>query len=186
MSLTSTTLELLRAHTPADALEREHHARMLKLVASGSDAFSRLSYSPGHFTASAFVVAPESDHVLLILHAKLGLWLQPGGHIDPTDDSLEAAARRELLEETGLEHVRSLQTTPLDLDIHVIPARGNVEAHEHFDVRFVYQASSTECNASSDALAAKWIPIDDLTGTDTDESVRRAVRKIAARKRESA
>lgn len=59
--------------------------------------------SPGparrHFTASAFVTCDA--HVLLMLHATKGVWLPPGGHVEP-DESPVAAAVREVFEETGL------------------------------------------------------------------------------------
>ncbi len=51
------------------------------------------------FTVAVFVV--WDDHVILHPHAKLGIWLPPGGHIDP-DELPDEAARREVLEETGL------------------------------------------------------------------------------------
>ena len=53
-----------------------------------------------HFTASAFVVA--AGRVLLLLHARKGLWLPPGGHVEP-DESPDRAACREVREETGLD-----------------------------------------------------------------------------------
>ena len=53
-----------------------------------------------HFTASAFVV--EAGRVLLLLHARKGLWLPPGGHVEP-DESPDRAACREVREETGLD-----------------------------------------------------------------------------------
>ncbi|WP_202876933.1 NUDIX hydrolase [Ornithinimicrobium humiphilum] len=52
-----------------------------------------------HFTVATFVV--HDGHVLLHPHRKLGLWLPPGGHIEP-HELPDDAARRETLEETGL------------------------------------------------------------------------------------
>lgn len=51
------------------------------------------------FTASAFVV--NNEQVLLIHHAKLDQWLQPGGHIEARETPDEAASR-EVKEETGV------------------------------------------------------------------------------------
>jgi 8-oxo-dGTP pyrophosphatase MutT (NUDIX family) len=181
MQLASSTLEVLRQYVPVGPLEANHLARMIDLANTGSSAFSRENYTPGHFTASAFVISPGRDRVLLILHSKLHLWLQPGGHVDPNDDSLVTASRRELLEETGLTNVTLVQASPIDLDVHVIPARVEMPSHEHFDVRFLFQTNDAAYRAGSDALDAKWLPIAALTTTSTDESVRRAVQKIAAR-----
>ena len=52
------------------------------------------------FTATTFVV--QEGRTLLLRHKKLGLWLPPGGHIDP-NELPDDAARREVLEESGLE-----------------------------------------------------------------------------------
>lgn len=51
------------------------------------------------FTVAVFVV--HNDHVLLHPHKKLGIWLPPGGHIEPNELPDEAAVR-EVLEESGL------------------------------------------------------------------------------------
>jgi 8-oxo-dGTP diphosphatase len=53
-----------------------------------------------HFTASA-IVLDDNGRVLLVHHNKVGLWLYPGGHIDPNEDPAQAALR-EVHEETGI------------------------------------------------------------------------------------
>ena len=58
---------------------------------------------PKLFTASGLVVTGDRK-VLLVEHRKLGVWLYPGGHIDP-NETPDEALRREVLEETGLEVV---------------------------------------------------------------------------------
>lgn len=173
---------LLAAHAPADALEAEHQRRMLALAGVTGDPCSRHHLEPGHFTASAFVVSPDLRSLLLILHGKLALWLQPGGHIDPSDADVLAAARREVAEETGIQDTQPLAAFPrlLDLDIHPIPAnpRKAEAAHEHFDVRVALHAQTWEFAAGSDALAARWVPLADVDAIATDESVRRALRTL--------
>jgi 8-oxo-dGTP pyrophosphatase MutT (NUDIX family) len=51
------------------------------------------------FTVAVFVV--HHDHVLLHPHRKLGIWLPPGGHIEPNELPDEAALR-EVEEEAGI------------------------------------------------------------------------------------
>src|SRR5258705_4171245 len=87
-------------YRPEDPRERGFRERMLQLLEL-SAPMSRDHFVPGHLTASAFVLSPERAAVLLIFHKKLGIWVQPGGHIEAEDESLEAAARRELGEEVG-------------------------------------------------------------------------------------
>jgi 8-oxo-dGTP pyrophosphatase MutT (NUDIX family) len=90
-----------------------------------------------HFTVAVFVV--YEGKVLLHYHRKLGKWLPPGGHIE--DDELpDEAARREVLEETGIR-VRLVggRGLPVDEPLQlVVPAGVQVEniypGHQHIDL----------------------------------------------------
>ena len=168
---------LLLAHVPADGTEARHRERMLELVLAPRP-FDRESFHPGHFTASAFVLSPERDALLLILHAKLGLWLQPGGHVEPGDPSMEVAARREVAEETGLTALAP-DTRILDVDVHRIPSRKADPGHEHFDVRFLLRATTLDHAASDEVHGSRWVKLTELAAVTGDESVLRAARKLA-------
>jgi 8-oxo-dGTP pyrophosphatase MutT (NUDIX family) len=168
----------LEQFVAADAREEEFRARMLALLDTAEDPFSRDHYGPGHFTASSFVLAPDQRSLLLIFHSKLQRWLQPGGHVDPSDEALIAAARREVLEETGISELDEMEPGLFDLDIHTIPARGVAPKHEHFDLRYAFRAKGDACRAGSDAMAARWVPIDQVHQVESDESVQRALRKL--------
>jgi 8-oxo-dGTP pyrophosphatase MutT (NUDIX family) len=170
----------LAAYSPLDEREQGYRKRMLELCEAG-DPFGRKSFVPGHFTASAIVLAPQRDAVLLIFHKKLELWLQPGGHVDPSDPSILHAAEREVMEEVGISGSDLGDRGILDLDIHPIPGFGSEPAHEHFDVRFLFQARSREFEKTDEVAAARWVKVADLHEVTPDASVRRAVAKLQSR-----
>lgn len=169
----------LTEHRAADAAESAHLVRMRQLLHS-PQPFSRSQFAPGHFTASAFVLSPHRDALLLILHRKLGLWLQPGGHVEPADVDLLSAARREVHEEVGLDALELAWDGIFDVDIHRIPAHGAEPAHEHFDVRFLFRAARRELEQSNEVRAARWVPLREVGLAHSDESVLRAVRKLSS------
>jgi 8-oxo-dGTP pyrophosphatase MutT (NUDIX family) len=172
--------DLLARYAPRNEEEQGHLARMGALLEQ-AHPFSRHHATPGHFTASAFVLSPAGDALYLIHHKKLGRWLQPGGHIEPDDSDLLAAARREVLEEVGLAGAPLLdEARPVfDVDVHGIPAHKGEPAHEHFDVRFCFRAPSLAAPRPSDEVAGgRWCSLEELCGEGHDESVRRAAAKL--------
>ena len=148
------------------------------LDACSDNFLNRDNFTPGHVTASCFVTTPKikNAYTVLIYHKTLQRWLQPGGHLEHSDESLEMAARRELLEETGL--TSKLECMGLiDLDIHTIPAKGHQPAHKHFDMRFLFISDKTTLNAGSDVTKAKWTSVAKITPSNSDASIVRALEK---------
>lgn len=173
-------VEAITATNPEDERELSFRREMLELASSEGDPTSRDHFAPGHFTASGFVLSPDGTSMLLIHHGKLNRWLQPGGHIDPEDRSIFEAIRRELREETGVTELELVGGGLFDLDVHVIPARKGDPDHKHFDLRALFRASTLEIAAGSDAVAAKWVPLEEVSQLESDESVMRAVAKLLA------
>jgi 8-oxo-dGTP pyrophosphatase MutT (NUDIX family) len=153
--------------------------RMLALLDGTPGCFERTSF-PAHFTGSALVVDADGARVLLHHHRKLDRWLQFGGHCDGEEDIVRVA-RREALEESGIEGLIVASERPFDLDIHEIPAHGAEPAHFHYDVRFMLIAPEAAAPvASGESRDLRWFAAGELDGLDIDESLRRMVRKWQA------
>ena len=177
----TTLREQLSGYHASDAAERGFVERMQELTRE-ADACGRSHFAPGHFTASAFVLSPDRRDLILIHHKKLGIWVQPGGHVDATDSDLEAAARREVEEEVGLADLEALteRGALFDVDIHTIPARRDEPAHEHFDVRFAFVARTRDFERTEEVADVRWVRLGEVDATTTDRSVLRAVEKLRA------
>ena len=158
--------------------EEDFRLRFLQLLRNEPDCFHR-HLAHGHITASALILNPEADKVLLLHHRKLNRWLQPGGHADG-EENAALVAEKEAREETGLKHFHLLQQEIYDLDIHLIPERKNEAAHFHYDIRYVFQADPQEAleqNNESKALA--WVPLAEVHHlAGNDESISRMLRKV--------
>ena len=93
MTRRAVLVRLLQDHITYDEREEADRCAMLRLAHELADPLSRNEAS-AHFTASAFVVDETGTQTCLIQHVKLGRLLQPGGHVERSDLSLEAAALR--------------------------------------------------------------------------------------------
>jgi len=102
-----------------------------------------------HVTSSAIVTGPEG--VLLLEHKRLGIWVQPGGHLEP-GEGLVAAAVREATEETGL----ALAQPPggpwlVHVDVH-----DGGRGHTHLDLRWALGASGDPKPAPGESQRIGW------------------------------
>jgi 8-oxo-dGTP pyrophosphatase MutT (NUDIX family) len=175
---TALRVELAR-HVAADASEEADRCA-IDLLLDEERAFDRTFYAPGHLTGSAFVLHPDGGRVLLHHHRRLDLWLQLGGH-DDGDHDVRATAVREAREESGLDDVRLLRPTILDVDVHEIPAGRGEPAHRHFDVRFACTTDSPDAIRMQDdeSLDLRWFSLAEAAAVAPDAGTRRALTRLA-------
>jgi len=136
------------------------------------------THLPGHITGSSWIINNAKTKILLVHHAKLHKWLQPGGHADG-DENVMRVALREAHEETGLAKLIPLQDSFFDLDIHIIPARKDFPEHLHYDIRFLFQANETDpILVSEESHDVKWILLDLLETFNPESSILRMKQKL--------
>jgi 8-oxo-dGTP pyrophosphatase MutT (NUDIX family) len=170
-------LTLLRQHKPTDPTEQAMTQETIAFVEANPACFER-SLLSGHVTGSAWIVSPDRQKAVLIHHKKLDRWFQPGGHADG-DPDIAGVAFREAEEETGLKTLQFVNSDVFDVDVHSIPARGDVPEHLHYDIRFLLEADATEPFALTDEVnAVQWLTIAEVKALTDSESVLRMVRKL--------
>jgi ADP-ribose pyrophosphatase YjhB (NUDIX family) len=90
-------------------------------------------------------------------HGKIRKWLQTGGHCEPSDASLAAAALREATEESGIGGLRLLGTAPVGLDQHETPCA------THLDVQYAALApAGARAAVSEESLDVRWFAYDEV------------------------
>ena len=155
-------LQLVRAavaaRVPVDGREARSRHRMLVALGRLERPFDRHA-DPTHVTGSAVVVGPSG--VLLHLHKRLGMWLQPGGHLEPGETPW-AGARREAEEETGLRFEPWAAVPPLvHLDVHPGGA-----GHTHLDLRYLLVVSGDDDPRppEGESQQVRWYPLEQAVG----------------------
>jgi len=163
---------ILERYAPRDSEQKKTRDAMLSFLDLHPEDAHLRTCVEGHLTASALVIDESRGKALLTFHKKLGRWLQLGGHCDG-DANLPGAALRESVEESGIDELE-IDPAPMDVDIHLIPARKNEPAHLHLDTRFfVYAPVGAREIQSAESLALRWFDTKGLLTIETDESVRR-------------
>lgn len=171
-------IALLERFDTTDPQQLEVRDSMLAFARAHADCLDR-TCAPGHFTASALVVERGTDRFVVLLHTKLGKWLQPGGHVDGSSD-MPVSALREATEETGLADLVVVPAV-LDLDIHrVEPPKEH--PHDHLDLRFLVLApAGSQLVGNHESRDIRWVTIDELESLGADVGLVRLARVGLAR-----
>jgi len=167
---------MLQSYKSDFADEQKFISSLLELL-SHKDCFQR-THLPGHITGSAWILNKERTRTLLVHHAKLNKWVQPGGHADGEENILNVALR-EAEEETGLKFFKYSEKI-FDVDIHLIPKRKDFPEHFHYDVRFLVEADEQEpIIVSEESHDVRWIELNELEKFTRERSVLRMKEKLS-------
>lgn len=150
--LRAAVIRTVAARRPVDGRESRSRHRILVALGRLERPFDTDSDST-HVTGSAVVLG--SAGVLLHLHKRLGIWVQPGGHLDPGETPWEAA-RREAGEETGLGFEPWPGGGPplAHVDVH-----SGGRGHTHLDLRYVLHVAGdpTPRPPAGESQEVRWL-----------------------------
>lgn len=151
----------------------EEKLRPLKkfLDCNGEEEVTDWNNFEGHVVASAFVMSKREKLFALVYHNEFKMYIYPGGHITQDDINPLEAAKREVIEETGLKDfsvvsVSDNELVPFDIDIHHISYNEKLALpeHYHFDFRyfFVVDHMSDLVIDESESSGYKWVTFEEL------------------------
>ena len=175
--------EDIRDYAPFNEQEAADRALILDFLEKNPDAFFRTNRI-AHMTASAWVVNPARDRVLMVYHKIYDSWSWTGGHADG-DEDLAAVALREVREETGVKSARLLSDQIFSLESLTVDGhekRGAyVPSHLHLNVTYLMEADDhdplTVCEAENSGV--KWFGLDEaLRASSEPWFVDRIYRKL--------
>ncbi|MFR2534212.1 MAG: NUDIX hydrolase [Clostridia bacterium] len=172
----------IEAYIPFDETEEADKRVILTFMDHFQDVLTR-NNEIGHFTTSAFIVNHQRTKVLMIYHNIYQSWAWVGGHADG-EENLEEVIKKEIAEETGIEHIKFLKEGIFAIeDLIVTPhyKRGKfVPAHLHFDVTYLVEADEKEMirMKKDENSGVKWIPIEKVVESSTEEHMKPIYQKL--------
>jgi coenzyme F420-0:L-glutamate ligase len=170
---------VLAAYDDPELDQRSLAAALLSFLDARPDA-TRRSCRPGHLTATTVVLDAGARRTLLTLHPRVGAWLPLGGHLEPEDPTLAAAALREATEESG---IAGLWLDPIPLYLGVFPVTCSLGVPtRHLDVIFAAVAPPGAVEVRSDESDdLRWFEVDALPQAPPDVAIAvgRAVARLA-------
>lgn len=138
--------EDIEKYSPCNDQEEMDKKLILEFLDKNENAFLRENLT-AHMTASAWVLNPRRDKVLMVYHRLYNSWSWTGGHADG-DEDLAAVALREVQEETGVKSARLLSRDIISLEILTVDGhekRGKyVPSHLHMNVTYLVEADESE------------------------------------------
>lgn len=145
-------------------------------------------------TASAFVIRTDTTEpkLLLHIHKKLGVLLQPGGHVELHETPWQAITH-ELMEETGYElsqlqvlqprvRISSINAAVLHPQsiVHNTHHFDKEGVHKHIDISYAFTTTSEPRHTpgEGESHTLRWVTLDELRSLRSPEEIYENVRQI--------
>ncbi len=177
--------DLLTDYAPFDSSEAASLRQLSQFLDMSDNPYDR-SNLVAHTVCDAWVVSPDREQVLLLVHGASKVWTAPGGHADGSSDIL-GEAWRELHEETGIapEQTRLLLKGGLfDISSGAVCERekphGLEPAHLHVDICFAFEVDPEKVTLqiSNESLDLAWHPVHNILDLLMPCHRRRAVKTL--------
>ena len=162
----------IAAYSPFNEQEAADKELILDFLQKNPDAFYRTNRI-AHMTASAWVVNPAWDRVLMVYHNIYDSWSWTGGHADG-EENLAAVALREVREETGVRSARLLSEGIFSLESLTVDGHEKhgayVPSHLHLNVTYLLEADDSDpltvCEKENSGV--RWFTLDRALEASTE------------------
>lgn len=153
-------------YTPVNEQETTDKQTLLEWLGHPEDISIRDNLT-GHLTASAWVVTPDRQKVLMAYHKLYNSWAWLGGHADG-NWNLCQVAQTEAREESGIETLRLVSPDPVSLEVLVVTGHEKkgkyVPCHLHLNLTYLFEAEPDQllrCKPDENS-GVSWLDIDTL------------------------
>ena len=175
--------EIIECYAPQCEQEIQDKRMMLKYMDLFPGDILTRENEIAHFSASAWVVNPARNRVLMLYHNIYKSWAWPGGHADG-EENLLGVALREVKEETGIERLRAVTEQLYSLEILTVNAhvkRGkHVVPHLHLNLTYLLEADDTQNIRSKpdENSAVRWFGLNEAVEASSEPEMRAVYRKL--------
>jgi 8-oxo-dGTP diphosphatase len=163
---------------PLDDLEREHIDFALDWIASGAEICrtAKPAVPNPHLVTYFMITSPDRERVLLADHKKAGLWLPPGGHVEP-EEHPKGTVKREALEELGF-NAEFIFEEPLFLTVK--ETAGPVDRHT--DISLWYLLQGDPCREwtfdPQEFHQIRWFSLEEIPFSSAEPYLNRFLQKM--------
>lgn len=180
---------LLNGYIPSDEADAANLASFQEAIAVFGDKLLFRENILGHLTPSAWVVNKDRSKALLAYHNFMDCWAWLGGHADG-NSNLAEAARKEVKEESGVEHIRLLSDKPIDVSVLIANAQckkgKEIAAHLHFCPCYLFEADENDelqvCAGENKAVG--WFGVAEIAAMTKNETDAKLYQRIMDKVRE--
>lgn len=181
VNIRSKIYQIVSAITPLDNAEEQDIHFVLDWIESSSEIFriENPATPETHLVSYFVVVSHNMDQILLVDHKKAGLWLPPGGHVEPNEDPKETV-KREAKEELNIEADFFLEE-PVFLT--VTKTVGNVTRHTDVSLWYMLKGDPSQSldYDVNEFHQISWFAIDKIPFAKADPNMMRFIQKMNLR-----
>lgn len=160
-------------YLPFNEQEARDKAQILSFLHSGAELITREN-PVAHLTASAWVVSPDRQQVIMVYHNLYRSWSWMGGHADGDWDLLQVA-KKEVMEECGLQDLTVVSPEIFSLEILSVAGHEKkgkyLSSHLHLNVTYLFEADPAQPLRikPDENSAVAWVAVEDIP-TKTNEA----------------